>query len=451
MRWLKLCEYTLTTDRTTWKEDFCGHFREYVVTGWKTTVDAINDDRIDRIATLNPCIYCQLCVKTPHAPECFYGIGSERISRNCAVGPMGVPYLCGVNIGDPTYPLLDKDWRRNGPLQPNAVEYVEAADVGFSLVAVQNVATIGNRVVRECGGEVRYAARCVQEIEMRKLEPQAQSAMTLLHDHPILRDQIVQLHTIGAPPCFRGQPPGGPRPCGLPYDESKTVEMVEKIWKDVRQGRVLVITPHVAGKEAPIIATPTTTVQKKLPDRTMSDDFRIISDLRLPNLFCEKDDYREVKKADIRQIAERAVAMKLKWPNLKILRSKRDIDAAFRRVKVHADMIDILRTEFSATKLGIEDNEATVMFLYLTLPFGWRASPSYFSQIGEGITIAHHPFISQGENRDGADFPSSLLFADDAIFAEPDLGRRKEMAISFWDHICRNCWEERRLTMKKWN
>ena len=157
---------------------------------------------------------------------------------------------------------------------------------------------------------------------MRKLEPQAQSAMILHNDHPVLRDQIAQLHTIGALPFFRWHPPEGPRPSGLPYDESKTVDMVKKIWEDVRQGRVLVITSHVAGNDAPIISTPTKTVQKKLPGRTMSGDFGIISDLRLPNLFCEKDDYPEVKMADIRQISERAVSMKMKWPRLKILRNK---------------------------------------------------------------------------------------------------------------------------------
>ena len=77
------------------------------------------------------------------------------------------------------------------------------------------------------------------------------------------------------------------------------------------------------------------------------------------------------------------------------------------------------------------------MFLYLTLPFGWRASPAYFSQVGEGVTLAHQSFISHDENRDGADYFSSLLFVDGAIFIEPDVGRRKDMVISCWEHVCR--------------
>ena len=58
--------------------------------------------------------------------------------------------------------------------------------------------------------------------------------------------------------------------------------------------------------------------------------------------------------------------------------------------------------------------------------------------MGEGITLAHQEFISDDRERDGVDFPSSQLFADDAIFAEPDIGRRKEAVIAFWEYVCRS-------------
>ena len=437
VRWLKMCEDTLLADRKSRKVDFGEHYRGYIVTGCKVKIEAIQDDKSDRIATLNPCRHCKLCIKTPHAPDRFYGKEIEKAAWNCAPGPRDIPYSCGMNVEPTSYPLLDLEWRTPGPLQLKAAEYIEAADVDFSLMAAHKVATLGNQLAHDCSGEIRYAARCVQEIEMRKLEPQAQSTITLLDGHPELRDKIVRLHTIGALPFYRGPPPETHRPSGLPYDESKTVEMVGKIWKDVRLGRVLVVTSHVAGKDAPIIATPTTTVQKKLPGRTLSGDFRIISDLRLPNLFCDKDDYPPVKMADISQISERAVAMKLKWPHVTIMCNTRDIDAAFKRVKVHPDMSVILGTEFSAQKLGMEDGESSVLFLYLTLPFGWRASPSYFSQVGEGVTLAHRAFISSEPKRGGADYFSSLLFVDDAIFVEPVIGGRREMVISCWGNICR--------------
>ena len=184
-----------------------------------------------------------------------------------------------MRTNGPSYPLLDINWRTPGPLCPLAVGYVNAADVDFSLLEVHHVDTPGNRIARECG-YIRWAARRAQAIEMRKLESQVEAERSMVENHPQLRDQISQIHTIGALPFFRGQPPVGPRPRGLPYDASRTVDVAKKIRNDVRQGRVFVITPHVDGKDAPLIATPTTTVRKKLPDRTMSGDFRIISDLR---------------------------------------------------------------------------------------------------------------------------------------------------------------------------
>ena len=126
-------------------------------------------------------------------------------------------------------------------------------------------------------GSVSIAASRAQEVEMRKLEPQAQASRELLNNHPILRDQIVNVQTIGSLPHFRGGPHEIPRPSGLPYDASKTLDMVGKIRNDVRAGRVLVISSHQAGEDAPILATPTPTAQKRLPDRTLSSDFRIIS------------------------------------------------------------------------------------------------------------------------------------------------------------------------------
>ena len=64
--------------------------------------------------------------------------------------------------------------------------------------------------------------------------------------------------------------------------------------------------------------------------------------------------------------------------------------------------------------------------------------PRIFPPNGGDITLARQEFISHGENSDGADFSSSQLFVDDAIFIEPDLGRRKELVISRWEHGCRN-------------
>ena len=196
-------------------------------------------------------------------------------------------------------------------------------------------------------------------------------------------------------------------------------------------------TSNAAGKDAPLIATPTTTVQKRMLGRTPSTDFRTISDLRYPNMFCTKEDYPEVKMTDIAQIAEQVIATKLRWPGVPVLCNKRDIDAAFKRVRAHPDASVILCTEFNATLLGCEATEQTIVFLYLALSCGWMGSPWYFSKIGEGFAMAHRDYSSGNPNRDGTERFDSHLFAGDAIFAEPTIWKRKEMVISRWGHVCR--------------
>ena len=135
-------------------------------------------------------------------------------------------------------------------------------------------------------------------------------------------------------------------------------------------GRVLVISSRVAREDAPLIATPTTTAQKRMPGRTLSSYFRIISDLRYTNLFFRKADYPEVKMTDIEKIADKVIATKMRWRGIPILCTKRDIDSAFKRASVHPDMCAILCTEFSANQLGLVNGGETVIFLYLALPFG---------------------------------------------------------------------------------
>ena len=74
--------------------------------------------------------------------------------------------------------------------------------------------------------------------------------------------------------------------------------------------------------------------------------------------------------------------------------------------------------------------ETTLIFLYLVLPFGWRAIPSYFSLVGNAITLAHGRFAPRDITRDGTEHFDSQIFAGDAIFIEPMMGQRLENVVS---------------------
>ena len=143
---------------------------------------------------------------------------------------MKLVFSCGMEQDDISYQLMNMDWRFNGPTCALAEKYLLCAKGAFSTEKIRIVMEVGNQLVEKYG-DVRLAARQVQEIEMRTMELQVCAVKELSDEQPELRDQIVQLHTVGALPHFRGETPQVPRPSGLPYDSSKTVGLVGKFGK----------------------------------------------------------------------------------------------------------------------------------------------------------------------------------------------------------------------------
>ena len=96
----------------------------------------------------------------------------------------------------------------------------------------------------------------------------------------------------------------------------------------------------------------------------------------------------------------------------------------------------IICAEFGDSFFWMEHGE-TAVFLYLVPPFGWRASPGYFSLVWNAITLSHSDFAPRDSDRDGIDHFESQIFADDAIFIEPTMGLRLENVVGRWKYVCR--------------
>ena len=106
------------------------------------------------------------------------------------------------------YPLLDVDWRSNEEPSETAIRFLTLADGEFNPNRVKELAKLGDELVTECRGELRYAARKGQEIEMRKMRDQAEADGRLLSFDSTLRDQVMHVHTRGRNATFPWRPTG---------------------------------------------------------------------------------------------------------------------------------------------------------------------------------------------------------------------------------------------------
>ena len=210
------------------------------------------------------------------------------------------------------------------------------------------------------------------------------------------------------------------------------------------KGRVLAAPSSLVDAHVMVIPAPMKTTRKKMPGRTISEDVRIIFDLRLPNLFCTKSDYPDIAITDLREAAERVIALRRTWPHIKLTCCERVIDASFKRIRVHPDMCIMLCTEFGLEHFG---GERSVYLMYLTPPFGWRGIILFGSR-GRNHQ-GSSPVYSSKQDEGGAQNLSSMLYAGDAIFIEPCLGLRPEVTVTCWEHLRRGLLGQDALNAEK--
>ena len=202
-----------------------------------------------------------------------------------------------------------------------------------------------------------------------------------LSDAPALQEDAMQLHRLGAVPTYRGVTPPLGRVRGLPHNPADTMMMMEKLRAYVREGKMFVCTQNGVPFGTQILTSPSTTVAKKLPDRTLSVERRLIWDGRRVNIHCPKQDYWHLDTPSIRDLATWAAQIKGEFPGVEVIGTKRDIDSAFTRVRLRRDSVRMFSTEFS---LGPSDAD-NFIFFYLVLPFGFTGSPGIFGRVMKDV------------------------------------------------------------------
>ena len=75
---------------------------------------------------------------------------------------------------------------------------------------------------------------------------------------------------------------------------------------------------------------PVGAVDKMLPDRSKSEDKRVVHDQRDFNVFCPKETHPPAVQPFHRQVARQVLWLKQRYPGLPIQMAKRDVNGAFR-------------------------------------------------------------------------------------------------------------------------
>ena len=83
---------------------------------------------------------------------------------------------------------------------------------------------------------------------------------------------------------------------GIPHNPSEQELIVSNLWKYVEEGKMFMCTSKGILIATEFFCAPSTTVARKLPDRTLSIDKRLIFDGRRVNLRCSKFGYWGLKR-----------------------------------------------------------------------------------------------------------------------------------------------------------
>ena len=277
---------------------------------------------------LVPCKTCKKRRKTPATPSDFYLVyGLSHSGEGVRVGPFDddfPPYHNAVKneqeaamnelVKNPVisdadlegsgvesaqsphrpantrWPITANDWR--GTVEPNrtALLYLDACKKDFCLGAIATATTSGGRLVYEYGS-FPLAPRDVQAHMVRKKDYLRRTASKATFNGPELTQRLIDIHTFGPIPLFRGPTPQGLRCRGFPYGQSATEYILSKLWKDSGAGRLMMASARTISETDKIIWRPTTTLRKSLPDRRWPDERRAIWDGGRANLFMRKSGY----------------------------------------------------------------------------------------------------------------------------------------------------------------
>ena len=129
---------------------------------------------------------------------------------------------------------MGKEWRGATENSPLAHGFDDACHSNFPLGKVKYTASHGDALIAHYGA-LRKALRAVQERKMAEQEHLVKNAEIHLARNPELRDDVTELHRLGAIPRFRGPTPDECRVRGLPRNKSDRDFTTQKLWSYIQE------------------------------------------------------------------------------------------------------------------------------------------------------------------------------------------------------------------------
>ena len=196
---------------------------------------------------------------------------------------------------------------------------------------VGEVIRLGNQMA-VVAGWYRQAAREMRGLNFRKRAHVADRIRSLQNIPTAIASELIRISARGVIPEYKGfLPPIERRLTRYPYILADTEKIARELWKDVRSGIMIVCEMDVAEGRNQVIRHSSTVVRKKMHYRTLSIDYRIVSDLRQINVGNDKNEFYPAEVAKLTDIADLILKLQRQFRTLPVLMTKRDIANAFRR------------------------------------------------------------------------------------------------------------------------
>ena len=121
-----------------------------------------------------------------------------------------------------SYPLISFSWRDNiaASITKVADPYLKGVDLDFSVAIAWTVAQLCDRLNRS-SGEVRISPMRIRGLNLDKRDAAVNGLREIHRLTPFLTHRVIDYHTRGVIPVYKGTPHPIPRVRGFPYRENR--------------------------------------------------------------------------------------------------------------------------------------------------------------------------------------------------------------------------------------